>query len=214
MGAESMSIINTYLRKKITKDKSLHGVNVGDYTADVKIGNVIYEIMPGHTKAFLNKLEYLVENNFKVVVVMPIIRTQRTEFYNNEYELVASRHLRKLGTFYDKFKDIYWLDKYIRNGQISIKLELVDLLKTKVKTKYNTSYGHDEQIVTGIKSELALNNKEDYKYFIKDLPKKFDYNDFVANSKSGSNNLEDGIRQLLSLGLIVKDGEVFYKNEE
>jgi len=196
IGTLSEKGIHAYL-KDLIAGKECQEIPVGDFIADVKVDNKIYEVQTGGTKPLIPKLKYYVKMGYDVTVILPIIH-KRTTIYNNK-GAIHTRRLGYLGTYYDKFKELYWLSSFIKNKSIKVELVLVDVTFSKIKFP-NGKYKKETQTVDAIYDRMYL----DYNYFIDKLSNTFTSKEFITLSSSNSRYIYSGLKQLEALGLIKK----------
>ena len=208
IGTLSEKSVHAYIKDYICSDKSKQEVKVGNYIADIKIENTVYEIQTAQYKNLVNKLNFYIKQGINVVVIMPVIQHKVIKWLDPETSnLIEERKSSYTGVIQDYFKELYWLKDYIKNN--TIKLWIVTLDANEYK--YLDGYGANckkratkiDKVPTKINNIIKINSVSDMKIFIPDtLDKEFDSIQFKKHSHSRSKYTGSGLKILRELGVI------------
>lgn len=208
IGTLSEKSIHSELKKYLEPNEEFHEVKVGNYIADIKRDNEIFEVQTQQFKNLISKLNYYISKGYNVTVVYPLIQ----EKYINWIDPVSTEIVERRKSSYKKyiqdiFKELYWIIDYIVRGEI--KLKIVSL--TAEEYKYLDGYGQNQKykatkidkVPSKILSEVNIELVNDFKIFLPDtLPKEFTSKDFQKYTKSRSKYLGSGLKMLRELNLI------------
>ena len=208
IGTLSEKSVHAELKKYLEPNEEFHEVKVGNYIADIKRDNEIFEVQTQQFKNLISKLNYYISKGYDVTVVYPLIR----EKYVNWVDPISSEIVERRKSSYkryiqDIFKELYWIIDYIVKGKI--KLKIVSL--TAEEYKYLDGYGHNskkratkiDKVPSKILSEVNIESIDDLRIFLPDtLPKEFTSKDFQKHTKSRNKYLGSGLKLLRELGVI------------
>lgn len=208
IGTLSEKSVHAELKNYLEPNKDFHEVKVGNYIADIKRDNEIFEVQTQQFKNLISKLNYYISKGYDVTVVYPLIR----EKYVNWVDPISSEIVERRKSSYkryiqDIFKELYWIIDYIVKGKI--KLKIVSL--TAEEYKYLDGYGHNskkratkiDKVPSKILSEVNIESIDDLIIFLPDtLPKEFTSKDFQKHTKSRNKYLGSGLKMLREAGII------------
>lgn len=208
IGTLSEKSIHSELKRYLESNEEFHEVKVGNYIADIKRDNEIFEVQTQQFKNLISKLNYYIKNNYNVTVVYPLVK----EKYINWIDPISNEVVERRKSSYkryiqDIFKELYWIKEYIVKEQI--KLKIVTL--TAEEYKYLDGYGQSskykatkiDKIPSKIINEVNIQSVNDFKIFLPDtLPKEFTSKDFQKYTKSRSKYLGSGLKMLREIGVI------------
>lgn len=208
IGTLSEKSIHSELKRYLESNEEFHEVKVGNYIADIKRDNEIFEVQTQQFKNLISKLNYYIKNNYNVTVVYPLVK----EKYINWIDPISNEIVERRKSSYkryiqDIFKELYWIKEYIVKEQI--KLKIVTLIAEEYK--YLDGYGQSskykatkiDKVPSKIINEVNIQSVNDFKIFLPDtLPKEFTSKDFQKYTKSRSKYLGSGLKMLREIGVI------------
>ncbi len=224
IGTLSEKSIHSEIKNYLEPRKEYQEVKVGNYIADIKRDNEIFEVQTQQFKNLISKLNYYILNKYDVTVAYPLVHEKYINWVDTESTEVVERRKSSYKKYIqDIFKELYWIKDYIVNKQIKlmiISLEVNDY-------RYLDGYGQNskykatkiDKIPTKILNEITIESIDDFKIFLPNtLPKEFTSKDFQKCTKSRSKYLGSGLKMLRELGIIQvidKKGNAFiYKITE
>ena len=208
IGTLSEKSIHSEIKNYLEPNKEYQEVKVGNYIADIKRDNEIFEVQTQQFKNLISKLNYYIKNKYDVTVVYPLIQ----EKYINWIDPVSTEIVERRKSSYkryiqDVFKELYWIKDYIVNEQIKLKI----ITLTAEEYKYLDGYGQNnkhkatkiDKVPSKIINEINIQSINDFKIFLPDtLPKEFTSKDFQKYTKSRSKYLGSGLKILREIGVI------------
>ena len=208
IGTLSEKSIHSEIKNYLEPNKEYQEVKVGNYIADIKRDNEIFEVQTQQFKNLISKLNYYIKNEYDVTVVYPLIQ----EKYINWIDPVSTEIVERRKSSYrryiqDIFKELYWIKDYIVNEQIKLKI----ITLTAEEYKYLDGYGQNnkhkatkiDKVPSKIINEINIQSVNDFKIFLPDtLPKEFTSKDFQKYTKSRSKYLGSGLKILREIGVI------------
>lgn len=206
IGTLSEKSVHSYIKDYISKEGQ--ETKVGNYIADIKLDNTIYEIQTAQYKNLVNKLNYYIEHNFDIVVIMPIIQHKVIYWLDPDTDCIESTSKSShTGVIQDHFKDLYWIQDYIAKNQIKLWLFLIDVCDYRYLDGYGTNCKKRatkiDKVPTKINNIIKINSVSDMKIFIPStLDKEFDSIQFKKHSHSNSKYTGSGLKILRELGVI------------
>lgn len=208
IGTLSEKSIHSEIKNYLEPRKEYQEVKVGNYIADIKRDNEIFEVQTQQFKNLISKLNYYILNKFDVTVVYPLVSEKYINWVDTESTEVVERRKSSYKKYLqDIFKELYWIKDYIVNKQIKlmiISLEVNDY-------RYLDGYGQNnkykatkiDKVPTKILNEITIESVDDFKIFLPStLPKEFTSKDFQKCTKSRSKYLGSGLKMLRELGII------------
>lgn len=208
IGTLSEKSIHSEIKNYLEPRKEYQEVKVGNYIADIKRDNEIFEIQTQNFKRLIAKLNYYIENNYSITVVYPLVAESYTiwiDKYNSE--IIDKRKSSYKRYIQDIFKELYWIKDYIVKEQINLKIISLEANEY----KYLDGYGQNkkykatkiDKVPTKIISEITIKSIDDFRIFLPDtLPKEFTSKDFKRCTKSRSKYLGSGLKMLREIGVI------------
>jgi hypothetical protein len=198
--------IHRVVKGMLTHDnKKIQEVKVGNFIADIKIDNTIFEIQTSNFKNLVKKLNYYLSEGYTVRVIYPLVNTNKIFYIDRETHQerkVGRRYTYK--TKYDALKELYWLKEFMSNKQFSVQLWLLDV----EDYRYDDNKQRFVNYPTDVKEIIKLYNIEDFKQFIPDtLDKQFFAKDFKKETKTRSKYYHQYLKLLEYFNIISSVGK-------
>lgn len=208
IGTLSEKSIHSEIKNYLEPNKEYQEVKVGNYIADIKRDNEIFEVQTQQFKNLISKLNYYIKNGYDITVVYPLVQ----EKYINWIDPISTEIVERRKSSYKKyiqdiFKELYWIKDYIANEQIKLKI----ITLTAEEYKYLDGYGQNQKykatkidkVPSKIINEINIQSVNDFKIFLPDtLPKEFTSKDFQKYTRSRSKYLGSGLKILRKIGVI------------
>lgn len=208
IGTLSEKSIHSEIKNYLEPNKEYQEVKVGNYIADIKRDNEIFEVQTQQFKNLISKLNYYIKNGYDITVVYPLVQ----EKYVNWIDPISTEIVERRKSSYKKyiqdiFKELYWIKDYIANEQIKLKI----ITLTAEEYKYLDGYGQNQKykatkidkVPSKIINEINIQSVNDFKIFLPDtLPKEFTSKDFQKYTRSRSKYLGSGLKILREIGVI------------
>lgn len=208
IGTLSEKSIHSEIKNYLEPNKEYQEVKVGNYIADIKRYNEIFEVQTQQFKNLISKLNYYIKNWYDITVVYPLVQ----EKYINWIDPISTEIVERRKSSYKKyiqdiFKELYWIKDYIANEQIKLKI----ITLTAEEYKYLDGYGQNQKykatkidkVPSKIINEINIQSVNDFKIFLPDtLPKEFTSKDFQKYTRSRSKYLGSGLKILREIGVI------------
>ena len=208
IGTLSEKSIHSEIKNYLEPNKEYQEVKVGNYIADIKRYNEIFEVQTQQFKNLISKLNYYIKNGYDITVVYPLVQ----EKYINWIDPISTEIVERRKSSYkryiqDIFKELYWIKDYIVKEQIKLKI----ITLTAEEYKYLDGYGQNQKykatkidkVPSKIINEINIQSVNDFKIFLPDtLPKEFTSKDFQKYTKSRSKYLGSGLKILREIGVI------------
>ena len=208
IGTLSEKSIHSDIKNYLEPNKEYQEVKVGNYIADIKRDNEIFEVQTQQFKNLISKLNYYIKNGYNITIVYPLIQ----EKYINWIDPISTEIVERRKSSYkryiqDIFKELYWIKDYIVKEQIKLKI----ITLTAEEYKYLDGYGQNnkykatkiDKVPSKIINEINIQSVNDFKIFLPDtLPKEFTSKDFQKYTKSRSKYLGSGLKILREIGVI------------
>lgn len=208
IGTLSEKSIHSEIKNYLEPNKEYQEVKVGNYIADIKRDNEIFEVQTQQFKNLISKLNYYIKNGYNITIVYPLIQ----EKYINWIDPISTEIVERRKSSYkryiqDIFKELYWIKDYIVKEQIKLKI----ITLTAEEYKYLDGYGQNnkykatkiDKVPSKIINEINIQSVNDFKIFLPDtLPKEFTSKDFQKYTKSRSKYLGSGLKILREIGVI------------
>ncbi len=208
IGTLSEKSIHSEIKNYLEPNKEYQEVKVGNYIADIKRDNEIFEVQTQQFKNLISKLNYYIKNEYDITVVYPLIQEKYINWIDPvRTEIVERRKSSYKRYIQDIFKELYWIKDYIVNEQIKLKI----ITLTAEEYKYLDGYGQNnkhkatkiDKVPSKIINEINIQSVNDFKIFLPDtLPKEFTSKDFQKYTKSRSKYLGSGLKILREIGVI------------
>ena len=206
------SIIKHYL----CDHEAYHEVGIADtrYVADVRVGNLIYEVQTGAFYPMRQKIEYyLTKTDCTVTVVHPIAAVKWISWVDPDTKEISPRKRSpKKGSFMDLLPQLYCLIPHLQNPRLRFHLLLLEVedfrllngRRSKDRKRGSERY---ERIPLSLLGELELSSPADFARFLPAaLPDVFVAKDFAALSGLRGRDVYSALRALTALGLL-REGE-------
>lgn len=208
IGTLSEKSIHSEIKNYLEPNKEYQEVKVGNYIADIKRYNEIFEVQTQQFKNLISKLNYYIKNGYDITVVYPLVQ----EKYINWIDPISTEIVERRKSSYkryiqDIFKELYWIKDYIVKEQIKLKI----ITLTAEEYKYLDGYGQNQKykatkidkVPSKIINEINIQSVNDFKIFLPDtLPKEFTSKDFQKYTRSRSKYLGSGLKILREIGVI------------
>lgn len=208
IGTLSEKSIHSEIKNYLEPNKEYQEVKVGNYIADIKRYNEIFEVQTQQFKNLISKLNYYIKNGYDITVVYPLVQ----EKYINWIDPISTEIVERRKSSYKKyiqdiFKELYWIKDYIVKEQIKLKI----ITLTAEEYKYLDGYGQNnkhkatkiDKVPSKIINEINIQSVNDFRIFLPDtLPKEFTSKDFQKYTKSRSKYLGSGLKILREIGVI------------
>lgn len=208
IGTLSEKSIHSEIKNYLEPRKEYQEVKVGNYIADIKKDNEIFEVQTQQFKNLISKLNYYIKNGYNITIVYPLIQ----EKYINWIDPISTEIVERRKSSYkryiqDIFKELYWIKDYIVKEQIKLKI----ITLTAEEYKYLDGYGQNnkykatkiDKVPSKIINEINIQSVNDFKIFLPDtLPKEFTSKDFQKYTRSRSKYLGSGLKILREIGVI------------
>lgn len=208
IGTLSEKSVHSEIKNYLEPRKDYQEIKVGNYIADIKRDNEIFEVQTQQFKNLISKLEYYIANSYNTTVVYPLIQRKVIYWLNPlDNSIVETRKSSYRRYIQDIFKELYWIKDYIVDKKISLKIIAIEANEY----KYLDGYGQNQKyratkidkVPTKVIDEIDFKSIEDFYKFLPDtLPKEFTSKDFQKCTKSRSRYLGSGLKMLRELGVI------------
>ena len=208
IGTLSEKSVHLEIKNYLEPRKEYQEVKVGNYIADIKRDNEIFEVQTKQLKNLISKLNYYIKSSYNVTIVYPLVAESYTIWIDKDSNEVLDKRKSSYKRYIqDIFKELYWIKDYIVNEQINLKIISLEVNDY----RYLDGYGQNnkykatkiDKVPTKIISEITIKSIDDFKVFLPDtLPKEFTSKDFQKYTRSRSKYLGSGLKMLRELGII------------
>jgi len=188
IGVLSEKTLHSVIKRFIEPNEALQEVKVGDYYADIKNDDGIFEVQTRSLNRLRAKLTSYLETE-RVTVVYPIPATKRLIWIDAQTgELTAPRKSPKRGNYFDAFPELYKLDMLIANESLRVLLLMIDIDEYRYLNGWSAdgkkgSTRH-ERYPIALADSLLLKAKEDYEELLpSDLCSPFTSKEFATAAK-------------------------------
>nr|WP_302599887.1 hypothetical protein [uncultured Cellulosilyticum sp.] len=212
IGTLSEKTLHAVLKNYFEPDKSKHEIKIGSYYADIYTGEGIIEIQTRQFNKLRNKLTYFLEM-YPVTLVYPIPYQKWVYWIDEETgEISGGRRSPKKGNFYEAFIELYKIKSFLKHGNLSLCLVLVDIeeyrrLNGWSRDRKRGSHRSDRIPVT-LHEQFYIQDLEDYKSLIPEgLHENFDSKDFAATAKISMRLAQISLNILLEVGAVERIGK-------
>lgn len=224
IGTLSEKSIHSEIKNYLEPNKEYQEIQVGNYIADIKRNNEIFEVQTQQFKNIISKLDYYIRYKYNVTVVYPLITKKIINWIDPvSHEIIEQRKSSHVGVIQDIFKELYWIAEYIAKEQIKLKIIRIEANEY----KYLDGYGQNnkkhatkiDKVPANIIDEVNFRSVDDFKQFIpKTLNETWTVKDFIKHTKCNKRWAGSGIKILRELGIITivnKQGNAYvYSLEE
>lgn len=203
IGTLSEKSIHSFLKSYLEPDISNHEVKLGPYIADIynKNNNHIIEIQTQNFKKLISKIDYYLQNNYKITIVYPVIECKYINYLDPvTSEIIKTTKSPRKGVIQDIFKELYWIIDYLDNDLFSLSIITLDANEFKYL---------DKKLIKIDKKPLKLNdiyninNLSDLKILIpSSLPNEFTCKDFLKSTKCNNRWVGSGVKMLREHNII------------
>lgn len=203
IGTLSEKSIHSFLKSYLEPDISNHEVKLGPYIADIynKNNNHIIEIQTQNFKKLISKIDYYLQNNYKITIVYPVIECKYINYLDPvTSEIIKTTKSPRKGVIQDIFKELYWIIDYLDNDLFSLSIITLDANEFKYL---------DKKLIKIDKKPLKLNdiyninNLSDLKILIpSSLPNEFTCKDFLKSTKCNKRWVGSGVKMLREHNII------------
>ena len=181
IGTLSEKSLHAILKKYLCEDEACHEVKIGQFYADIFKDEKILEIQTRALNKLRPKLDYYLDR-FSVTIVYPITHYKYLSWINPETgEASEKRKSPKVGKISDIFYELYKIKMYMNHPNLKLHVILVDCDEirnldgwSRDKKRGSSRY---ERIPIRLVDEKLFTSKEDYLYFLKDVPSEFTNDD-------------------------------------
>lgn len=190
--------VHKRIKYYLDNNEKHHEVRVGNYIADVKRDNQIYEIQTKHFKLLLDKIEYYLQYGYNVTVVYPVINIRYVYTLDKNWKIIKRRKSAYKGSIQDVLLELYWIHKYLNNKLFELKIILVNVEDMKIE-------GSSDIIrqVSSFDGEITIENLEGLKVLVPNtLNTRFTTSEFIKESKSRKKRIASGVKLLRELEVI------------
>ena len=208
IGTLSEKSVHSTIKDYIEPNKEYQEVKVGNYIADIKKNNLIYEIQTQQFKNLLGKINYYISCNYKTIIVYPITQNKYINWIEpSSMEIVERRKNPHKGVIQDMFKELYWIVDYLDNPLVELNIILLDV----EEYKYLDGYGQNskkratkiDKVPTKVNEVVQIKSISDLNKFLPDtLPENFTSKDFIKHSKCNKRWAGSGLKMLRENNII------------
>ena len=166
IGVLSEKTLHSVIKRFVEPNEALQEVKVGDYYADIKNDDGIFEVQTRSFNRLCAKLTSYLETE-TVTIVYPIPAVKRLIWIDARTgELSSPRKSPKRGNYFDAFPELYKLDMLIANESLCVLLLMVDMDEYRYLNGWSVdgkkgSTRH-ERYPIALADSLLLAKKEDY----------------------------------------------------
>lgn len=185
IGVQKEKTLHAVLKNYYEPDRAFQEVPVGPFIADILRGGAVTEIQTANMIHMRDKLSFMLKEH-DVCIVYPIPHKKWVVWLDPESGLPVKKNKSPYtGTFYQAFRELFWIDMYLGNPRLTIDLLLIDLEEYRFLDGWGTggkrgSHRFD-QLPLSIEGRLVLKSPSDYNYFLPDtLPSPFTSKDLAA----------------------------------
>ena len=188
IGVLSEKTLHFVIKRFIEPNKTLQEVKVGNYYADIKNDDGIFEVQTRSFNKLRAKLTSYLETE-RVTIVYPIPAVKRLVWIDAQTgELTAPRKSPKRGSYFDAFPELYKLDMLIANESLCLLLLMVDMDEYRYLNGWSANgkkgSTRHERYPIALNDSLLLVTKEDYEGLLpSDLCSPFTSKEFASAAK-------------------------------
>lgn len=203
--------LHSIIKHFLCDNENYHEVGLTDtrFVADVKIGNIIFEVQTGSFFPMKKKIEYYLQNtDCTVTVVHPIPVIKWISWIDPDTHEIAPRtRSPKKGRPEDLLPQLYYLAPHLQNPRLCYRLlflEVEDFRMLNGRRSRDRKRGSEryERIPLSLLGEMELNTPADFLQFIpEELPAHFTVKQFSALTGIRGRDAYSSVRALCALGL-------------
>ena len=207
IGVLSEKTLHSVIKRFIESNDALQEVKMGNYYADIKNDDGIFEVQTRSFNRLRTKLASYLETE-RVTVVYPIPATKRLIWIDAQTgELTSPRKSPKRGNYFDAFPELYKLDMLIANESLCVLLLLIDMDEYRYLNGWSVdgkkgSTRH-ERCPIALVDSLLLATKEDYEGLLpSDLCSPFTSKELATAAKTRLRIAQTVLTVLLKRGAV------------
>lgn len=183
IGMQKEKSVHAILKDYMDPDPSHQEIPVGNYIADIFDGQGITEIQTANFYAMREKLAAFLPE-YPVRIVYPIPHVKYVTWIDPATgELLETNRRGVKGSFYEVFRELYRIDSFLADPNLTIHPVLLDLTEYRVRDGWSTdgkrgSHRYD-RVPSGIFDEIDLKTAADYLRLVPEsLPEPFTAKEF------------------------------------
>lgn len=204
--------LHRILKDFISEDRATQEQSVGKYTADVLLGDEIFEIQTKSLRPLLPKLSYYLENTeYRVTVVHPILAEKTLIRADRETgEVLSIKKSPKKGRVIDGLSELYWLSSLLPNERLAVLILMIraDEARYSERVRYRKSGAYDSELFPReLLGETVLQSREDYRCFLPEGRSDFTAAEYAVFSKLRGRKLYSALNALCAVGVLRKEQE-------
>ena len=204
--------LHRMLKDWISEEEGTQECSVGRYTADVLVGDEIFEIQTKSLRPLLPKLTYYLEQtDYRVTLVHPIVAQKTLIRAERETgEVLSCKKSPKKGSALDGLAELYWLSSLLPNDRLTVRFLLLraDEVRYSERVRYRKSGAYDSELFPReILDEIVLRNLEDYRMFLPEDLADFTAAEYAGWSKLRGRKVYSALNTLCAVGLLSKEQE-------
>jgi len=213
------SYIGTYGEKTLHRELkwhleptgAFHEAPVGKYIADIKTESGVIEIQTQSFGKLRPKLIALLQEH-TVTLVYPVTREKQLIWIDKENgEVLRTRRSPKRGSFYDAFRELYYIKTLLTNANLILRLVLMDVTERRteaVKWRGRRGYHKIDTAIRSICDELTIADSEDYLNLVpRTLDEPFTSRDYAACAGLNMRNAGIALNILFYVGAVKRVGK-------
>ena len=206
IGSLNEHTLHLALKKYIEPDAAYHEIDCGDFVADIKRDDVIFEIETTSFTRMSKKLGYFLQNN-RVTVVYPIAVKRYVVWIDpSSSEMSKPKISPKKGRACDVCDELFKIRDYITSPNFTLRLVFTEEEHHKVRVGKRGSK-RENRIPIAIVSEKDYRTPEDYASLVDTIPDgEFTAKTFGEVNKLRGRNLWYTLQVLISASVIEKKG--------
>lgn len=188
VGTLSEKTLHAILKLYYSPNEDFHEVAIEGYFADIYNGDEIIEIQTQNLGKLRPKLDTFLKE-YKVKVIYPLVRSKYIISIDPDTgEHSKRRKSPQKATIYDAFYEIFRVQDYIKNPNLSIHILFLDVeeyrLKDQITRRGRKKAVRYDRIPLEVVEEYIFERIEDYRMLIPyDLPEEFTSTDFAKAAK-------------------------------
>lgn len=219
IGMQKEKSLHAILKNYMDPDPSHQEIPVGPFIADIcdeQAGRIV-EVQTANLGAMRQKLSAFLPD-WQVTVLHPIPHRKTITWIDPKTgELLKSNPSRTTGSFYEIFRELYKIDAFLSDPNLTVMPVLIDLTEYRLQDGWSRDGKRGshrfERMPEGIYDELILRTPEDYAVFLpadKDaLPDPFTAKEFEEAVGIHRKSLQYAtvLRILTELGVVERVGQ-------
>ena len=212
IGTLGEKLVHRALKYYIEPDESCHEVAFCGCVADVKRGDMVYEIQTRAFERLLPKLERFTPSS-RVVIVYPLIVQKTLSWLDTDSgELTPPRRVSRCARKSDALAELSKIKEYIGNERVEFRLVLLSAREL----RYLDGYGVDrkrratkiDKIPTGLLGDISFRALSDYAALMPDdLPQIFTAKNFERATLLRGRRAYFALKFCIEMGFITKIGK-------